>query len=172
MITFINDGKYDQESRSTITLSCSNPLVTILTNNINLNALYVEGEATKSFDVKIDYVPFLTPIEFNVNIKQKFAPYYSWDCSFEILANSAIGIEEAENNENRISVFINSGELYINGIKGNGMVELFDISGKALFKSSCSEPNTNICVNNYKEGIYIVRIIDSNGVQTQKLYIK
>ena len=172
MITFINDGKYDQESRSTITLSCSNPVVTILTNNINLNALYIEGEATKSFDVKIDYVPFLTPIEFNVNIKQKFAPYYSWDCSFEILANNAIGIEEAENNENRISVFINSGELYINGIKGNGMVELFDISGKALFKSSCSEPNTNICVSNYKEGIYIVRIIDSNGVQTQKLYIK
>ncbi|MBR5240454.1 MAG: T9SS type A sorting domain-containing protein, partial [Muribaculaceae bacterium] len=171
-ITFINDGKYEQDSRSTITLSCSNPNVTILTNNINLNALYAGGEATKYFKVMVGDVPTTTTIEFNANVAQKFAPYYSWDCPFEIMANVPTGVEDSECDDNITSVYISGGELYVNGIEGDGRIEFFDISGKALFSSLCHEGSAIINISKYKEGIYIVRVVDNNGVKTQKIYLK
>ena len=171
-ITFINDGKYEQDSRSTITLSCSNPKVTILTNNINLNALYAGEESTKSFKVMVGDVPAATTIEFNANVTQKFTPYYSWDCPFEMMANVPSGVENNESDEKMTSVYISGGELHINGIEGNAHIEFFDISGKTLFNHICNENSANINVNNFKEGIYIVRVIDNNGVKTKKIYIK
>lgn len=170
-ITFVNDGKYEQDSRSTITLSCSNPNVSIVTNNINLNALYVDEESTKTFKVVVGDIPLATAIEFNANIKQKFAPNYSWDCPFVLMANDPMGVEEGENTDSA-STRVNGSELIIDGITGNGYIEIFDISGKLLFNRLCYDTYTTIDISNYKKGIYILRIKDTNGVQTQKLYIK
>ena len=170
-ITFVNDGKYEQDSRSTITLSCSNPNVSIVINNINLNALYVDEESTKTFKVVVGDIPLATAIEFNANIKQKFAPNYSWDCPFVLMANDPMGVEEGENTDNA-STRVNGSELIIDGITGNGYIEIFDISGKLLFNRLCYDTYTTIDISNYKKGIYILRIKDTNGVQTQKLYIK
>ena len=167
-ITFVNDGKYEQDSRSTITLSCSNPNVTILTNNINLNALYVDQESTKYFTIVVGDVPMATPIEFNAHVAQKFAPNYSWDCPFTVMANDPLGVEESKNDDNATSVYVSGKNLYISGIDGEAYIEIFDISGKLLYNTSCIESNTNINVGDFKKGIYIIRIKDTNGVKTQK----
>ena len=167
-ITFVNDGKYEQDSRSTITLSCSNPNITILTNNVNLNALYVDQESTKTFTVVVGDVPMATPIEFNAHVAQKFAPNYSWDCPFVILANDPLGVKESKNDENLTSVYVSGNNLFINGINREGYIEIFDISGKVLYNETCFASNTNINLDNFKKGIYIIRIKDANGVKTQK----
>ena len=167
-ITFVNDGKYEQDSRSTITLSCSNPNITILTNNVNLNALYVDQESTKTFTVVVGDVPMATPIEFNAHVAQKFAPNYSWDCPFVIMANDPLGVEESKDEGNSTTVYVSGNNLYINGIDGEAYIEIFDISGKLLYNISCLESNTNINVGDFKKGIYIIRIKDTNGVKTQK----
>ena len=167
-ITFVNDGKYEQDSRSTVTLSCSNPNVTILTNNINLNALYVDQESTKSFTVVVGDVPIATPIEFNAHIAQKFSPNYSWDCPFVVMANDPLGVEESKNNENIASIYVRDNNLCINGINGKGYIEIFDISGKILYNETSIEYNTNINLSDFKKGIYIIRIKNANGIKTQK----
>jgi hypothetical protein len=167
-ITFVNDGKYEQDSRSTITLSCSNPNITILTNNVNLNALYVDQESTKTFTVVVGDVPMATPIEFNAHVAQKFAPNYSWDCPFVIMANDPLGVKESKNDENLTSVYVSGNNLFINGINREGYIEIFDISGKVLYNETCFASNTNINLDDFKKGIYIIRIKDANGVKTQK----
>ncbi|MBO5720671.1 MAG: S8 family serine peptidase, partial [Bacteroidales bacterium] len=167
-ITFVNDGKYEQDSRSTVTLSCSNPNVTILTNNINLNALYVDQESTKSFTMVVGDVPIATPIEFTAHIAQKFSPNYSWDCPFVVMANDPLGVEESKNNENIASIYVRDNNLCINGINGKGYIEIFDISGKILYNETSIEYNTNINLSDFKKGIYIIRIKNANGIKTQK----
>ena len=171
-ITFINDGKYEQQSRSTITLSSSNPNVTILTNNINLNALYANEEATKSFKIVLEEVPYATPIEFNANIKQKFDPYYSWDCPFEIITNFPAGIEEEKEESSSVSINISGSELYINSINGEAITEIFDISGKILINNRSIDASASINISNLRQGIYIIRIKDESGIKTEKIYIK
>jgi hypothetical protein len=109
-----------------------------------------------------------TPIEFNAHVAQKFAPNYSWDCPFVIMANDPLGVEESKDEGNSTTVYVSGNDLYINGIDGEAYIEIFDISGKLLYNISCLESNTNINVGNFKKGIYIIRIKDANGVKTQK----
>ena len=82
-----------------------------------------------------------------------------------------MGVEEGENTDSA-STRVNGSELIIDGITENGYIEIFDISGKLLFNRLCYDTYTTIDISNYKKGIYILRIKDTNGVQTQKLYIK
>lgn len=97
-ITMINDGKYEQEARSTVTLSTENPYVTIISSissGIGINALSPGQEVTKDFEIEVDEtIPFGTEVEFNLNIAQKFAPYRVWNHTF--IVKYGVEIEVAE----------------------------------------------------------------------------
>lgn len=82
-ITMINDGKYEQEARSGVVLSTTNPYVTVTIESVGINALSPNQEVEKEFNIKVaDDIPNGTIVEFNLNITQKFEPFRSWDHTF------------------------------------------------------------------------------------------
>lgn len=171
-ITFVNDGKYNQQARSTITLSSEDPYITIITNNINLNALDVNEESTKTIIVSLNEIPpFLYEININANVTQKFEPFLSWDCPFSLIPNSAIGIEENKNDEDPFA-FVSNNELHINRIKGKGYIYIYDISGKIINNFVCNDENISIDITDIQKGIYIVKIKDDSDAKIQKIYIE
>ena len=127
-ITMINDGKYEQEARSGVILSTSNPYVTVTSGSIGINALYANQEVTKDFYIVVDEnIPNGTKVEFNLNITQKFSPFRTWDHTFTLM----YGVDE-------------DNETNIDEVKGeNGdMNSVYDLQGRK--------------VNNPVKGIYVV----------------
>ena len=89
-LTILNNGKYEQQCRSKITLSCLNSsYVTIKTNNVGLSALDANAESVKSFDITIDNgIPDGSVVEFNASIVQQYDPYLVWDCRFSVVVGN------------------------------------------------------------------------------------
>ena len=172
-ITFINDGKYEQQARSTITLSSDDEYITIVTNSVNLNALNVNEEATKLFTISLNETPPIGyKVKINANITQKFEPFLSWDCPFNLIPNTAIGIEESENIEEPLFAIVNGEVLTINGIEGNAHIWIYNVSGMCILNSTCNNSSFTANIGKYNKGIYIVRVKDSNGIKVQKIYFK
>lgn len=172
-ITFINDGKYEQQARSTITLSSDDEYITIVTNSVNLNALNVNEEATKLFTISLNEIPPTGyKVKINANITQKFEPFLSWDCPFNLIPNTAIGIEESENIEEPLFAIVNGEALTINGIEGNAHIWIYNVSGMSILNSTCNNSSFTANIGKYNKGIYIVRVKDSNGIKVQKIYFK
>ena len=127
-ITMINDGKYEQEARSGVILSTSNPYVTVTSGSIGINALYANQEVTKDFYIVVDEnIPNGTKVEFNLNITQKFSPFRTWDHTFTLM----YGVEE-DNETNIDEVKDENGD----------MNSVYDLQGRK--------------VNNPVKGIYVV----------------
>ena len=84
-ITMVNNGRYEQKSRSTLTLSTDNPCVRVVTGSVGMSYLRAGEESTKNFTVEIDK---LTPdghkIYFNINVTELFEDKNSWDCPFAL----------------------------------------------------------------------------------------
>ena len=99
-IIMINDGKYEQESRSTVTLSTDNPYVAVTSGGVNINALYAGQEVTKEFYISVDEsIPYGTAVEFNLNVAQKFEPYRTWDHTFVLMYGVETRVEDVESSK-------------------------------------------------------------------------
>ena len=89
-ITMVNNGRYEQKSRSTLTLSTDNPCAKVVTASVGMSYLEVGKESTKSFTVEIDK---LTPdgykIDFNINVTELFEDKNSWDCPFVLTVENS-----------------------------------------------------------------------------------
>ena len=84
-ITMINDGKYEQEAKSEVVLSTTNPYIDVSVGSVGINALYAGQEVTKDFYINVDAaIPNGTIIEFNLNIAQKYTPFRSWNHTFTV----------------------------------------------------------------------------------------
>ena len=86
-LTFVNDGKYEHESKSTITLTCDNPYVTLNVSDTgeSLKALAAGEVITKTFNITIDNsVPNNHVLRINANVKYIFSPFTSWDLPIDI----------------------------------------------------------------------------------------
>lgn len=96
-ITVVNNGKYEQKSRSTLTLTTDDPYVTITTGSVGMKYLTVNEEITKEFTVAVDdNVPGGHIVNFNLNVKELFEDMNSWDLSFAMTASNDISAEIAE----------------------------------------------------------------------------
>ena len=67
--------------------------------------------------------------------------------------------------------FINSNNILINDIKGTASVQIFDVTGRQII---ANEFNGSACISAeaLNDGIYIIRMIDDNGIKTQKIVIQ
>ena len=84
-LTMINDGKYNQDARSTVTLSTESPYVTVSSGSVGINSLTVGAEVTKEFVVVVDEaIPDGTEVEFNLNIAQVYSPFRVYEHAFTI----------------------------------------------------------------------------------------
>ena len=65
-------------------------------------------------------------------------------------------------------IYINNNEMIINNIEGDGLVQIYDVMGRSVATYNVSG-SANISMETLSEGVYIVRMIDANGVKTQKV---
>ena len=59
----------------------------------------------------------------------------------------------------------------INDIEGSASVQIFDVTGRQII---ANEFNGSACISAeaLNDGIYIIRMIDDNGIKTQKIVIQ
>ncbi len=65
-------------------------------------------------------------------------------------------------------IYINNNEMIINNIEGDGLVQIYDVMGRSVATYNVSG-SANISMETLSNGVYIVRMIDANGVKTQKV---
>lgn len=67
--------------------------------------------------------------------------------------------------------FINNNNIIINDIEGSASVQIFDVTGRQII---ANEFNGSACISAeaLNDGIYIIRMIDDNGIKTQKILIQ
>lgn len=169
-ITMINDGKYNQESRSTVVLSTENPYVTVISGGININALNKGAEVTKDFVISVDEnIPADSRVEFNLNIAQKFEPYRVWNHTFVLAYGTGLGINQPDADE--VTVWVRDGNLYICNTTESA-VEVYDVDGRCVFDIDACIGNTlllNAC--SLRKGLYIIKVIQPDGVTYHKVML-
>ena len=67
--------------------------------------------------------------------------------------------------------YINNGNLIIGNINGNANINIFDVLGRNVLQTSCSDDEYQISTDRFSAGVYIIRKSDENGVKTQKVLI-
>lgn len=71
---------------------------------------------------------------------------------------------------NQNFAYISNGEIIINDIEGSGNVQIFDVMGRMLVRRDVNG-SANISTETLTNGIYIISLIDDNGIKTQKIAI-
>ena len=84
-ITMVNNGQYEQKSRSSLLLTTSSPYVTVETGDVGMSYLPVDAESTKTFKVVVDEAaPEGYIAEFNLNITELYEDKNVWNCPFTL----------------------------------------------------------------------------------------
>lgn len=92
------------------------------------------------------------------------------DCSFDVIVNKFVGIEEFE--LNGISVHPNptSGKINLDfGDKIIQRIEIFDLNGKTILKKTEIQQNETIDMSPFENGIYTLTILTSKNIITTKV---
>lgn len=79
-------------------------------------------------------------------------------------------VDEISNNENVI--YVNNDEMIISNIKGDAIVEIYDILGRDVMNITTSQNVVRQNISDFNAGIYIVRIIDGNELKAYKVIVK
>ena len=88
-ITMVNNGRYEQKSRSTLVLTTTSPYVTVVTGNVGMSYLPVGAESTKNFKVVVDEsAPDGHLAEFNLNVTELYEDKNVWDCPFVLVVGT------------------------------------------------------------------------------------
>ena len=67
-------------------------------------------------------------------------------------------------------ITLNNGDICIKGINGIGRIEIFDSLGH-VFGEYIATADINISSKDLTSGIYVVRLIDDNGIKIQKILV-
>ena len=87
--------------------------------------------------------------------------------------------EEAPAEKIDMNVYPNPASNYVNvvlsGVKGQTMITVHDMSGKAVSNMRVDVDDNdqiiNLPVDNYSQGIYFIKVVNGNAVMTKKLII-
>lgn len=72
--------------------------------------------------------------------------------------------------DNSHFIYISNEELIINNIEGQGFIQIYDILGRPVAEYNVSS-SANIPTASFSDGVYVVRMIDENGIKVQKVII-
>ncbi|MBE6335489.1 MAG: T9SS type A sorting domain-containing protein [Lentimicrobiaceae bacterium] len=72
--------------------------------------------------------------------------------------------------DNSHFIYISNEELIINDIEGQGFIQIYDILGRPVAEYNVSS-SANIPTASFSDGVYVVRMIDENGIKVQKVII-
>lgn len=80
-------------------------------------------------------------------------------------------IKVSINESTEADIFTQDDNIIINNIKGNGTIQIYDVTGRAIIKQNTSGSNCQISSYAMANGIYIVNVADDNGTTTKKIMI-
>lgn len=80
-------------------------------------------------------------------------------------------IKVSINESTEADIFTQDDNIIINNIKGNGTIQIYDVTGRAMIKQNTSGSNCQISSYAMANGIYIVNVADDNGITTKKIMI-
>ena len=66
--------------------------------------------------------------------------------------------------------YVNNGEIIVSGIEGNAVVRVMDVTGRLVTECSATE-SVNIPTASFRSGVYMIQMMDNNGVKVQKVII-
>lgn len=97
-------------------------------------------------------------------------------------ANAKLSDSNSEENEipttynGDIKVFLDQSKenmnIVLDNFTGQSQVKLFSISGNEILNTTSNQTTIILSTSNYPKGTYILNVINSNGLHTQKIFIK
>ena len=76
-----------------------------------------------------------------------------------------------QSTDNSHFAYINNGMMYIYNIEGQGVVNVYDVTGRPVAEYNVAE-SANISTSEFAAGVYIIRMSDENGVKVQKIVVE
>lgn len=67
--------------------------------------------------------------------------------------------------------YLNNGEIIISDIEGSGDVKIYDVMGRLVIAENANG-SAKISTESFTNGIYIINLIDGDGIKTQKIAIR
>ena len=93
-----------------------------------------------------------------------------------IVALSSAGLNDATAVSIIANVYPNPAEdkatISVNGLMNATMIVVSDMQGRILLSDDMNESTYELNTSNYAAGVYYIRIISGNTVNTQKLIVK
>jgi len=91
----------------------------------------------------------------------------------DIAINNILLSETIETEDTDFLIYPNPGSTFVRvETKYNGMVQIFDMSGKMLQKLAKEEDTMMIDVGELSGGLYVIKIIGNNKTVSKKLFIQ
>ena len=82
-----------------------------------------------------------------------------------------LAMSNSNDGDNENFAFINNGMMYIYNIEGQGVVSVYDVTGRPVAEYNVAE-SANISTADFAAGVYIIRMSDENGVKVQKIVVE
>lgn len=169
-ITFINNGRYEHLSRSTVLLTSTSPCVSVQSASVGINALMPGQTVARTFSVVLsEPLPADGVVDFNANVTYRYEPYTSWDCPFVLSVPVETGLSQLETKRN---IYVDRVALVVTGVQGEVTIGLYDLTGKMLMQRQCAADESEVVridCSHLPRGVYIVRCSDSSGQQSHKV---
>ena len=110
-----------------------------------------------------------TGIETNLLLEDYTFIAKSNDSAERFIIKLAMDNSNGDVNEN--FAFINNGMMYIYNIEGQGVVNVYDVTGRPVAEYNVAT-SANISTSDFAAGMYIIRMSDENGVKVQKIVVE
>ena len=65
-------------------------------------------------------------------------------------------------------VYVSNSELIVNDINGDAAINIYDVLGRCVYETNCTDAMNHISIEDFNAGTYIIQKIDDKGVRTQK----
>ena len=129
-----------------------------------------ENDGTYTFSVNAEEVSFaylhLIDNMTGNDIDLLSTPSYSFEARTTDYANRFRLVFSANDIDSDNFAFVSNGQIIVNG---NGMLQMFDMTGRMISSYNVNEP---ITTEGMAAGVYMIRLINGNDVKTQKIVVK
>ena len=129
----------------------------------------IGAEAQNCEYAMMTLVDRFTGVETNLLIEDYTFMATSNDSAERFIIKLAMSNSNDGDNEN--FAFINNGMMYIYNIEGQGVVSVYDVTGRPVAEYNVAE-SANISTADFAAGVYIIRMSDENGVKVQKIVVE
>lgn len=82
---------------------------------------------------------------------------------FVITTKSDISPESLHN-----FVYVDNAQLIVNDINGKAVINIYDVVGRCVYETECTDTMNHISIESFSAGTYIIKKTDDKGVMTQK----